>query len=181
MKEKQLKEAVEEPQEVNGTMEQDAEVKNNVSEEVIKEETEKLKLKYSAKVNVLVPDKELQAKLHEVIGEAVDEAVIMGRAAGFSGEGADFISNSVKGFIEQAISPTDAVRAEKYKQLYLNQRLISTHLLSAFQYASSQVATYETDQQPFTSPFSLKMGNVLGAMGVGLGTLCQATGKKEQD
>ena len=63
-----------------------SEEKKNVSEETqaaekfVKEKLEELKLKYSAKVNVLVSDKELRTKLHEVVAELTDEAMTLGCA-----------------------------------------------------------------------------------------------------
>lgn len=180
MKEKQLKQVVEEPQNVLEP-EQTGNLNNNVAEEAIREEKEKLKLKFSAKVNVLVSDKELQEKLHELIAEVVDEAITLGCASEMAEKGMDFMTDSVKGLIERVANPTDAARASKYKQLYFNQRMIAAHLESALQFANAQVATYETGEEPFTSPLSKSLGNILGATALGMGSFCQSAKEKQLD
>jgi len=78
-------------------------------------------------------------------------------------------------------NPTDAARASKYKQLYFNQRMIAAHLESALQFANAQVATYETGEEPFTSPLSKSLGNVLGAASLGMGSFCQSVKEKQLD
>lgn len=174
------------------------EVKKNVAEEpqvattnetrvfetanqVINEKKEELKLKFSAKVNVLVSDKELQEKLHKVVSDAIDEGIVIGKVEGLRPEAMDFMTGSVKELIERVSNPTDAQRASKYKQLYYNQRMISTHLESALQFANAQVATYETGEQPFTSPLSRSISNVLGTTALGLGGLCRSNKENQLD
>lgn len=157
------------------------EKKSDMAQQVINEKKEELKLKFSAKVNVLVSDKELQEKLHELIAEVVDEAITLGCASEMAEKGMDFMTDSVKELIERVANPTDAARASKYKQLYFNQRMIAAHLESALQFANAQVATYETGEEPFASPLSKSLGNILGATALGMGSFCQSAKEKQLD
>lgn len=157
------------------------EKKKETAQQVINEKKEELKLKFSAKVNVLVSDKELQGKLHEIVADVVDEAITLGCASEMAEKGMDFMTDSVKELIERVANPTDAARASKYKQLYYNQRMIAAHLESALQFANAQVATYETGEEPFTSPLSRSLGNVLGAAALGMGDFCRSAIEKQPD
>lgn len=149
--------------------------------QVVKEMREEQKLKFAAKINTLISDKELQEALHKVVADAIDEGFALGCAAGIEPEAMNFMTSSVKDFLGKIANPTDAERAGKYKQLYLNQRMIAIHLQSALQFACSQVAVYETGEEPFTSPLSKTLGNSLGATLSGLGALSTAFQKKEPE
>lgn len=159
--------AVEGPQDVADAQHQAGkkEVDNKEAmRKAAKEETERLKLKYMAKVNMLVEDKDLQEKLHKVVVESIDEGILVGRAIGVHPGAMNFMADSIKSVIERVTSPTDAARAAKYRQLYLNQRVITSHLQAAAQLLQLQVGEYEAvDADPFASPFSRSLGDVLGA------------------
>ena len=111
----------------------------------------------------------------------LDEAITLGCASKMAEKGMDFMTDSVKELIERVANPTDSARASKYKQLYFNQRMITAHLESALQFANAQVATYETGEEPFTSPLSKSLGNVLGAAALGMGSFCQSVKEKQLD
>ena len=149
-----------------------SEEKKNVSEETqaaekfVKEKLEELKLKYSAKVNVLVSDKELQTKLHEVVAELTDEAMTLGCATELTENGIEQLSSYMKDFIGSVSSPTDAARATMYKNLYHNQRIITSHLQAAAQILQLQVGEYELlGEDPFLSPLSRAAKNTVGTIG----------------
>ena len=133
----------------------------DIKENAIREESEKMKLKYSAKVNVLIEDKNLREKLHEVISEAVDEAMLTGRIAGVPEDmmksATDAFANVAKGFG----CLNDACRAETYKKLFHNQRIITSQLMSIAQILQLQIG--DTESLVIANPFSLfgTMGNTL--------------------
>lgn len=153
----------------------------DTEKQAVKEMREEQKLKFAAKINTLISDKELQEALHKVVADAIDEGFALGCAAGIEPEAMNFMTGSVKDFLGKIANPTDAERAGKYKQLYLNQRMIAIHLQSALQFACSQVAVYETGEEPFTSPLSKTLGNSLGATLSGLGALSTVFQKKESE
>lgn len=140
------------------------------AETLLKEKTEKLKLETMAKVVSLVDDKdrELLTKLDKIVQDAVTEAIAIGQVSGLPTETMDNLTGSLKDSFERAINPSDAHRASKYKQLYYNQRLAFSHLLSALQFADSQVGVYEVGEDPFASPMSKMIGGRLDSV---LGTL----------
>lgn len=140
------------------------------AETLLKEKTEKLKLETMAKVVSLVDDKdrELLTKLDKIVQDAVTEAVAIGQVSGLPTETMDNLTGSLKDSFERAINPSDAHRASKYRQLYYNQRLAFSHLLSALQFADSQVGVYEVGEDPFASPMSKMVGGRLDTI---LGTM----------
>lgn len=146
-------------------------------ERMLKEKTEEAKLKFSAKVNLLVEDKELQEELHKVISDAVDEGISVGAAYEMYPKFTSEFTKSMEQFVDRAVNPTDARRADKYKQLYFNQRLAFSHLLSALQFVDAQAPVYEVGEQPFTSPYSRIMdkgiGSVLAGMSAVNGCMCE--------
>lgn len=134
------------------TAQQEKESVKDNKESAIREETEKMKLKYSAKVNVLIEDKNLREKLHYVISDAVDEAVIWGQVKGIP----DDVTNSVTETFENVARNfgclSSSVRAETYKKLFHNQRIISAHLMSAAQLLQLQIG--DTESMVISYPFS---------------------------
>lgn len=140
------------------------------AETLLKEKTEKLKLDTMAKVVSLVDDKdrELLTELDKIVQDAVTQAVAIGQVSGLPTETMDNLTGSLKDIFERAVNPSDAHRASKYRQLYYNQRLAFSHLLSALQFADSQVGVYEVGEDPFASPMSKMMGGRLETV---LGTL----------
>ena len=134
------------------TAQQEKESVKNNKESAIREETEKMKLKYSAKVNVLIEDKNLREKLHDVISDAIDEAVIWGQVKGIP----DDVTNSVTETFENVARNfgclSSSVRAETYKKLFHNQRIISAHLMSAAQLLQLQIG--DTESMVISYPFS---------------------------
>lgn len=130
----------------------------NGKETAIHEDVEKMKLKYSAKVNVLVEDEVLRAKLHDIISEVVNEAVLTGRAAGVPEDVMKSATESFENIAKNFGCLSDSVRAETYKKLYHNQRIITAHLMSAAQILQLQIG--DTESLVIPNPLSL-----FGAMG----------------
>lgn len=137
--------------EVNG-QETNNTVKESM-ENVIREKAEGMKLKFCAKVNVLIEDKELCEKLHEIISDAVNEAVATGQVLGVP---EDMMKSVTDTFAEAARSfgcLGSATRAETYKKLFHNQRIITAHLMSAAQILQLQIGDTESLVLPATLPF----------------------------
>lgn len=150
---------------------------NEAIERLLKEKTEEAKLKFSAKVNQIIADKELQEQLHKIIADAVDEGISVGAVYGMYPEFTSEFTKSMEQFVDRAVNPTDARRADKYRQLYFNQRLAFSHLLSALQFVDAQAPVYEVGEQPFTSPYSRMVDNgidsVLAGMSAVNGCMCE--------
>lgn len=150
---------------------------NEAIERLLKEKTEEAKLKFSAKVNLLVSDKELQEQLHKVIADAVDEGISVGAVYGMYPEFTSEFTKSMEQFVDRAVNPTDARRADKYRQLYFNQRLAFSHLMSVLQFVDAQAPVYEVGEQPFTSPYSRIVDNGIGSVLAGMsavnGCMCE--------
>lgn len=146
-------------------------------ERLLKEKTEEAKLKFSAKVNVLVADQELQEQLHKIIADAVDEGISVGAVYDMYPKFTSEFTKSMEQFVDRAVNPTDARRADKYKQLYFNQRLAFSHLLSVLQFVDAQAPVYEVGEQPFTSPYSRIVDNGIGSVLAGMsavnGCMCE--------
>lgn len=141
---------------------------NEAIERLLKEKTEEAKLKFSAKVNQIVADKELQEQLHKIIADAVDEGISVGAVYGMYPEFTSEFTKSMEQFVDRAVNPTDSRRADKYKQLYFNQRLAFLHLLSVLQFVDAQAPVYEVGEQPFTSPYSRMVDNGIGSVLAGM-------------
>lgn len=143
---------------------------SEAAETILKEKIEKLKLDTMAKVVSLVgdTDRDLLIKLDKIVQDAVKESVAIGQVSGLPAGTMENLTGSLKDTFERAINPSDAHRASKYRQLYYNQRLAFSHLLSALQFADSQVGVYEVGQDPFASPMSKMVG---GGLGTVLGTI----------
>lgn len=150
---------------------------NEAIERLLKEKTEEAKLKFSAKVNQIVADKELQEQLHKIIADAVDEGISVGAVYGMYPEFTSEFTKSMEQFVDRAVNPTDARRADKYRQLYFNQRLAFSHLLSVLQFVDAQAPVYEVGEQPFTSPYSRIVDNGIGSVLAGMsavnGCMCE--------
>ena len=126
------------------TAQQEKDSLKDSKEKAICEEVETLKLKFHAKVNMLIEDEDLRQKLHELVSEAVDEAVIWGQVKGVP----DDVTNSVTETFENVARNfgclSSSVRAETYKKLFHNQRIISAHLMSAAQLLQLQIGDTES-------------------------------------
>ncbi len=157
---KEEKNKVPEPEQVETAPQAEASAKEGM-EKAIREESEKLKLKFAAKVNVITEDKDLREKLHEVVSDAVDEAVSMGQVAGVPEDLMKSVTESFENAARSLGSMSDASRASTYKRLFHNQRIITAHLMSAAQLLQLQIG--DTESMVVPDPLSLfgAKGNML--------------------
>lgn len=135
------------------TAQQEKESVKDGKEKAICEEVETLKLKLYAKVNVLIEDKGLREKLHEVISEAVDESVILGQVKGVPEDMMKSVTDTFSNAASCLGGFGSAVRAETYKKLFHNQRIITAHLMSVAQILQLQIGDTESMVAP--DPLSL--------------------------
>ena len=112
-------------------------------EELAKNKLEGLKLEVSIKIGSLIEDGELKLKMKEMADYAITEAFAHGKLAGFSKEDLEKTYGELKECFTGIFNPPEKKRADKYRQLYFNQRLISDCLRSALSYAESAPIIYE--------------------------------------
>ncbi len=136
---KEEKNKVQEPEQLNAA----SGIKDGW-ENKIHEEIEMLKLKFAAKVNVLTEDKDLREKLHEVIGEAVDESMTLGQTTGVSEDMMKSLNDTFSNALSGLRCLSSVSRAETYKKLFHNQRIITAHLMSASQLLQLQIGETES-------------------------------------
>lgn len=114
-------------------------------EELAKNKLEGLKLEVSIKIGSLIEDAELKAKVKELADYAITEAFAHGNLAGFPKEDLEKTYGELKECLTGIFNPPEKKRADKYRQLYFNQRLITDCLRSALSYAESAPIIYEQD------------------------------------
>lgn len=94
--------------------------------------------------------------------DAIEEAFAIGCKENLL-EGVDIkeaVSN-LENIYKQMSEPTPATRADKYKQLYYNQRIITAHVQAEVQVLQAQIQTLESDENIFTSIIE-RMPNIFG-------------------
>ncbi len=136
---------------------------NDNTEKALREEIEKLKLKFKAKVNVLIEDKDLQEKLYELVSEAVNEAVIWGQVKGVPDDVTNSLTETFENVARNFGCLSSSVRTETYKKLFHNQRIITAHLMSASQLLQLQIGETESLVIP-------DFNSIFGTMGKTFGT-----------
>lgn len=121
-----------------------------------------LKLRLALKVSPITDDFDVQMKIHELLDEAVDETFSIGQAAGMTPEQVKTMTNAMKEYVDVIANPTDSARAEKYRTLYLAQRMVSSNLISALQHSEVMTSIYESGDGPFSNPFQRGLTKALG-------------------
>lgn len=96
---------------------------------------EGLKLEIGLKLSSLVEDTELKEKLNELVDYAIKEAFSYGKMAGIQSEEVEKMFSQMKDCLSEIFNPAEKKRADKYRRLYVNQRLITDCLHSALQHA----------------------------------------------
>lgn len=107
--------------------------------------------------------KEQRFIVEGLLFDAVDEAFALGGTQNIL-ESVDIKEaiNKLEGFYKQMSEPTAATRADKYKQLYYNQRIITAHMQSQIQILQTQIQTMESDGNLFTNVIE-RMPSIFGA------------------
>lgn len=114
-------------------------------EALAKNKLEGLKLEVTIKIDSLIEDGELNLKVKELSDYAIKEAFAHGKLAGLPEEDLGKMYGELKDCLTGIFNPPEKKRADKYRQLYFNQRLITDCLRSALSYAESIPIIYEQD------------------------------------
>ena len=120
--------------------------------ERIEEEVQKLKSVFFQKAESIAISEYQRKAIQELLDEAIKKAYIFGKASKtdlpeISKEAIDKFEEIYK----QMTEPTAATRADKYKTLYHNQRIITAHVQAEVQILQAQLRTMESDGNLFTS------------------------------
>lgn len=114
-------------------------------EALVKNKLEGLKLEVDIKIGSLIEDEDLKAKVKELTDYAIKEAFAHGKLAGLPNEDFEKMYGELKDCLTGIFNPPEKKRAEKYRQLYFSQRLITDCLRSALRYAESIPIIYEQE------------------------------------
>ena len=147
-------------------MEENQKTTNETSKsfnERIEEEVQTLKSVFCQKAESIAISEYQRKAIQELLDDAIKQAYVLGKASKtdlteISKEAIDKFEEIYK----QMTEPTAATRADKYKQLYYNQRIITAHMQSQIQIMQMQVQTMESDGNLFTSIIE-RMPSIFGA------------------
>lgn len=95
--------------------------------------------------------------------DAIDEAYAIGSSEKlFEGVDINESVSRIEDIYKQMSEPTASTRADKYKQLYHNQRIITAHAQAEIQVLQAQIQTLESDGNLFTNVIE-RMPSIFGA------------------
>lgn len=120
--------------------------------ERIEEEVQKLKSAFFQKAESIAISDEQKEAIQELLDEAIKKAYIFGKAS--KTDLPEISKEAIAKFEEiykQITEPTAATRADKYKTLYHNQRIITAHVQAEVQILQAQIQLMESDGNLFTS------------------------------
>ena len=120
--------------------------------EKMEEEVKNLKKDFYQKAEAIAISEYQRKAIQELLEDAIKQAYVLGKASKtdlteISKEAIDKFEDLYK----QMTEPTAATRADKYKQLYYNQRIITAHVQAEVQILQAQLRTMESDGNLFTS------------------------------
>lgn len=120
--------------------------------ERIEEEVQTLKSVFCQKAESIAISEYQRKAIQELLDDAIKQAYVLGKASKtdlteISKEAIDKFEDLYK----QMTEPTAATRADKYKTLYHNQRIITAHVQAEVQILQAQLRTMESDGNLFTS------------------------------
>lgn len=120
--------------------------------ERIEEEVQTLKSVFCQKAESIAISEYQRKAIQELLEDAIKQAYVFGKASKtdlteISKEAIDKFDEIYK----QMTEPTAATRADKYKTLYHNQRIITAHVQAEVQILQAQLRTMESDGNLFTS------------------------------
>ena len=127
------------------------------------EEVEKLKNEFFQKAESIAISEDQKESIQGMLEDAIKQAYAFGKAS--ETDFSDITSaaaEKIENLYRQMTEPTAATRADKYKQLYYNQRIITAHMQSQIQILQTQIQTMESDGNLFTSIIE-RMPSIFGA------------------
>ncbi len=120
--------------------------------EKMEEEVQKLKKDFYQKAESIAISDEQKEAIQELLDEAIKQAYLFGKASETDlSEITKATADRFEGLYKQMTTPTAADRAEKYKTLYYNQRIITAHAQAEVQILQAQIQLMESDGNLFTS------------------------------
>lgn len=106
---------------------------------------------------------EQESIIKGLLFDAIDEAYAIGcREKLFENVDINESVSKLEDIYKQMSEPTAATRADKYKQLYHNQRIITAHAQAEIQVLQAQIQTLESDGNLFTNVIE-RMPSIFGA------------------
>lgn len=131
--------------------------------ERIEEEVKNLKKDFYQKAESIAISEYQRKAIQELLDDAIKQAYVFGKASKTDlTEISKEAINKFEDLYKQMTEPTAATRADKYKQLYYNQRIITAHMQSQIQIMQMQIQTMESDGNLFTSIIE-RMPSIFGA------------------
>lgn len=128
----------------------------------IEEEVQNLKKDFFQKAEAIAVSEDQKEAIQELLEEAIKQAYIFGKASETDlSEITKASADRIEGLYKQMTTPTAAERAEKYKTLYYNQRIITAHAQAEVQILQAQIQTLESDGNLFTSIIE-RIPNIFG-------------------
>lgn len=131
--------------------------------EKMEEEVQNLKKDFYLKAETIAISEEQKETIQELLEDAIKQAYLFGKASSTDlSEIGKVTSEKIENLYKQITEPTAAERAEKYKTLYHNQRIITAHAHAEIQILQSQIQTMESDGNLFKSIIE-RMPNIFGS------------------
>ena len=120
--------------------------------ERIEEEVQTLKSVFCQKAESIAISEYQRKAIQELLDDAIKQAYVLGKASKTDlTEISKEAINKFEDLYKQMTEPTAATRADKYKTLYHNQRIITAHVQAEVQILQAQLRTMESDGNLFTS------------------------------
>ena len=120
--------------------------------EKMEEEVKNLKKDFYQKAEAIAISEDQKEAIQELLEDAIKQAYLFGKASTTDlSEITKATSEKMESLYKQMTTPTAADRAEKYKTLYHNQRIITAHVQAEVQILQAQLRTMESDGNLFTS------------------------------
>lgn len=120
--------------------------------EKMEEEVKNLKKDFYQKAEAIAISEEQKEAIQELLEDAIKQAYLFGKASTTDlSEISKEAIDKFEDFYKQMTEPTAATRADKYKTLYHNQRIITAHVQAEVQILQAQLRTMESDGNLFTS------------------------------
>jgi hypothetical protein len=118
----------------------------------MEEEVKNLKKDFYHKAEAIAISEDQKEAIQELLEDAIKQAYLFGKASetDFSEIG-KATAEKMESLYKKMSEPTAADRAEKYKTLYHNQRIITAHVQAEVQILQAQLRTMESDGNLFTS------------------------------
>ena len=120
--------------------------------ERIEEEVQTLKSVFCQKAESIAISEYQRKAIQELLDDAIKQAYVFGKAS--KTDLPEISKEAIEKFedlYKQMTEPTAATRADKYKTLYHNQRIITAHVQAEVQILQAQLRTMESDGNLCTS------------------------------